>query len=212
MKVANIVSTNKVSVSDEFNVVSSLNEIIQGLPTLIIGIESVIKYYPDFNILDICLAPDFYWTFKRTEKRDKYEEDLNWFIRKVYNDHMRDISYVFVDPIQHTPKTLMKIIRKISKLNNIVTYVHDEMVYIYGDKLIFGIDLKLLRYMHVDTIKIKSKIKRISKDFLDDKKILIEYKKIVETLDNQVKYIPYLHTIRNGENNTSSLIHIPREG
>lgn len=211
MKVANIVSTNKVNVSDEFNVVSSMDNIIQELPTLIIGIETVIKIYPDFNILDICLAPDIYWTFKRTEKRDKYEEDLNWFIRKVYNDHMKDLTYVFVDPIQHKPRTLRKIIRKITSLTDIVTYVHDDMVYMYADKLIFGIDLKLLHYMHMDTLKIKDKIKRISKDFLDDKKILIEYKKTVETLGNQVKYIPYLFTIRNGENNTSSLVHIPRE-
>jgi hypothetical protein len=27
-----------------------------------------------------------------------------------------------------------------------------------------------------------------------------------------VRYIPYLFTIRNGQNDTSSLIHIPRKG
>mgnify|MGYP003345070021 CR=1 FL=1 len=43
-------------------------------------------HYPDFNILDRCLNTDIYWTFKKTEKRDKFEEDLNWFISKVYKD------------------------------------------------------------------------------------------------------------------------------
>jgi hypothetical protein len=212
MKVANIVSTNKINVSDEFNVVSSMGDIIHDLPTLIVGIETVIKHYPEFNILDICIEPNVYWTFKRTEKRDKFQEDLDWFIRKVYNDLMGDIVYIFVDPIQHKPKTLIKIVRKIASLKDPVTYVHGEMVYIYGERMIFGVDLKLLRYMGADTEKIKSKIKNKSQVFLDDKKILIEYKKDVETLGNKVRYIPYLFTIRNGQNDTSSLIHIPRKG
>lgn len=209
MQVANIVSTSNVSVSDDFNVVSSMDNIIHGLPTLIIGIELVIKLYPNFNILDICIEPDIYWTFKRTEKRDKYEEDLNWFIRKVYNDHMKDIVYVFIDPIQHKNNTLRKIIRKIYGLKNIVTYVHNDMVYLYSDKLIFGVDMELLRYVGLNDSKIKNKIKQISEVFLDDKKILIEYKKTVDILGHQVKYIPYLFTVRNGKNNTSSLVHLP---
>jgi hypothetical protein len=212
MKVANIVSTNKINVSDEFNVVSSMNDIIHDLPTLIVGIETVVKHYPDFNILDICLEPNVYWTFKRTEKRDKFQEDLDWFIRKVYNDLMGDIVYIFVDPIQHKPRTLIKIVRKIASIKDLVTYVHGDMIYIYGERMIFGVDLKLLRYMHVNIDKIKNKIKDKSLVFLDDKKILIEYKKNVETLGNKVRYIPYLFTIRNGQNDTSSLIHIPREG
>lgn len=212
MKVANIVSTNKINVSDEFNVVTSMDKIIHGLPTLIVGIETVIKKYPDFNILNICLEPNVYWTFKRTEKRDKFEEDLNWFISKVYNDMMKDIVYIFVDPIQHRPRTLIKIIRKIASLKDPITYVHEDMIYVYGERMIFGIDLKLLRYMHVNVDKIKNKIRDKSLVFLDDKKILIEYKKNVEILGNKVRYIPYLYTIRNGQNNTSSIIHIPREG
>jgi hypothetical protein len=212
MKVANIVSTNKINVSDEFNVVTSMSDIIHGLPTLIVGIETVVKHYPDFNILDICLEPNVYWTFKRTEKRDKFQEDLDWFIRKVYDDLMGDIVYIFVDPIQHKPRTLIKIVRKIVNLKDKVTYVHGDMIYIYGERMIFGIDLKLLKYMRINVDKIKNKIKSKSLVFLDDKKILIEYKKNVETLGNKVRYIPYLFTIRNEQNDTSSLIHIPREG
>ena len=211
MKVANIVSTNKINVSDEFNVVSSVNNIIHGLPTLIIGIETVIKHYPDFNILDICLEPNVYWTFKRNEKRDKFQEDLDWFMRKVFNDLMSDIIYIFVDPIQHQTKTLIKIVRKIATLKDSVAYVHGEMIYIYGERMIFGVDLKLLRYMGADVEKIKNKIKDKCVVFLDDVKILIEYKKDVETLGNKVRYIPYLFTIRNGQNDTSSFIHISRK-
>jgi len=209
MKVANIISSNKITIPDDFNVVKTLDEAIVGLPTLIIGYEYVNKHYPDFDISNFCLGPDLYWTFKRTERRDNFEEDLNRFIKKVYKELTNDIIYVFVDPIQYKSKTLIKIVRKIYSLKNIISFINGNMVYLYSDKFIFGIDLKLLKFMGIDIDKIKNKIKSISSDFLDDNKILIEYKKTVDALDNQVRYIPFLFSIKNEQNNTSSLIHIP---
>jgi hypothetical protein len=211
MKIANIVSTSKVEAPEEFNVVNSVNEIIDGLPTLIIGYDIVNNLFPDFDIINISLGENKYWTFKRTEKRDKYEADLKWFISKVYSDLTNDISYVFVDPIQYKGKTLIKIIKKIYSLKDPIAFLNEQMLYVYGESFIFGIDLKLLGFMGVDTDKIKTRINAISRVFLQESKILIEYKKNIEALDNKVRYLPYLYSIRNGQNNTSSLIHIPRE-
>jgi hypothetical protein len=211
MKIANIVSTSKVEAPEEFNVVQSVNEIIDGLPTLIIGYEIVDRLYPDFDITNIYLGENKYWTFKRTEKRDKYESDLKWFISKVYADLTNQLIYVFVDPIQYRGKTLIKIVKKIYSLKDPIAFLNEEMLYVYGDGFIFGIDLKLLAFMGVDTGKIKTRINAISSVFLSDVKILIEYKKNIEALENKVRYLPYLYSIRNGQNNTASLIHIPRE-
>jgi hypothetical protein len=83
------------------------------------------------------------------------------------------------------------------------------MIYIYGETFIFGVDLKLLRYVGMNDNKVKDKIKKISNVFMDDSNVFIEYKKNVEMLDNQVRYIPYLYSIINGEDNTASLVHIP---
>lgn len=211
MKIANIVSTSKVEVPEEFNVVNSVNEIIDGLPTLIIGYDIVNNLFPDFDIINISLGENKYWTFKRTEKRDKYESDLKWFISKVYADLTNDLSYVFVDPIQYKGKTLIKIIKKIYSLKDPISFLNEQMLYVYGEGFIFGIDLKLLGFMGIDTNKIKSRINAISRVFLDETKILIEYKKNIEALDNKVRYLPFLYSIRNGQNNTTSLIHISRE-
>ena len=71
------------------------------------------------------------------------------------------------------------------------------MVYIYGEKIIFGIDLELLEYIGFNRDKILSKIIKKTQVFLDEKHIFIEYKNRIENLDNQVKFIPYLHTIKN---------------
>jgi len=208
--IANIVSKNSVSVSHDFNVVDSMDKIIHGLPTLIIGIDLTESLYPDFNVLDICVEDNVYWTFKKTEKRDNYNNDLNWFITKVYSDLLNETSYVFIDLIQYKKQTLIKIIRKIHNLKNIVTFVHNNMVYLYGEKIIFGLDLKLVKYMGMDVTKIKHKIKNISNDFLNSKEILIEYKDIVDTLNGKIRIIPYLYSIRNEQNNITSFFHIPR--
>lgn len=211
MKIANIVSHQKVNVSQEFNVVESMDNIIHGLPTLILGFDYVNKHYPDFDVMDRKLGENLYWTVKRTEKRDKYEEDLSWFITKVLTDLISEISYVFVDPIQYNSRTIRKVIRKFHSMENKITYQNGQMLYIYGEKIIFGVDLKLLKYIGLDYKKIKDKIISKSSVFLTNDKILIEYKKTVEELDNQVRYIPYLFSITNEQNNTSSVIHIPRE-
>ena len=188
-----------------------MDEIIHGLPTLIIGFDYVNKHYPDFDILNSELEPNVYWTFKKTERRDKHEEDLIWFENKVYSDLAKTIKYVFVDPIQYNKKSLIKIIRKIYSLDKAITFINDKMIYIYGDNLIFGIDLKLLHFVGLDINKIKYKIKTKSIVFLGESEILIEYKNYIDELGLQVKFLPFLYFIRNEQNNTISNFYFSRE-
>lgn len=211
MKIANIVCNTNLKTPNEFNVVNSMDEIIHGLPTLIVGFDIVDTYYPDFDILNIELEPNVYWTFKKTERRDKHEEDLVWFENKVYNELASNIKYVSVDPIQYSKPSIIKIIRKIYNLNKPITYFNGRMLYIYGDNLIFGIDLKLMSFIGLNINKIKDKIKTKSIVFLEDSKILIEYKNYIEELGLQVKFIPFLYFIRNEQNNTISNFYFSRE-
>jgi hypothetical protein len=211
MKIGNIVSSIDVKISNEFNLVKNMDEIIQGLPTLIVGFDYVNKNYPDFNILDKEIEPNIYWTFKRTEKRDKFEEDLYWFKQKVYDDLFKQIVYIFVDPIYYRGYVMIKLLRKIINIENKYSLMYNNMIYIYGDNFIFGFDLNLLRFLKLDVNKIKNKIKSVSTVFLDDEKILIEYKNNIEELNDRVRFIPYLFSINNEQKDTSSFIHIPRE-
>jgi hypothetical protein len=81
------------------------------------------------------------------------------------------------------------------------------MLYLYGDNIIFGIDLKLLKFMGINTKVLKIKLK--STVFYDEIEILIEYKMFLIEIDNQIRYIPYLLSIFNEKNITISNIHIP---
>ncbi len=198
MKIGNIVSNSSISVSDNFNVVQSMDEIIHGLPTLIIGWKEINNLFPDFDVTNKKIKHNVYWTFKKTEKRDNYDEDLDAFITKTYKDLVLNIKYVFIDPIQDSNSVLIDTIKQIIKSNTAISYVNNDMIYIYIDKTVFGVDLKLLNFIGLNADKIKNKIKTYSTVFLENTAILIEYKEYIDRLDNKVRYIPFLYSINNG--------------
>jgi len=208
MKIANIVSTHSVNVSKAFNIVGSMDEIIHGIPTLILGFYYVNNNYPDFDILERKLGENLYWTFKKTERRDKYEEDLRWFVNLVVSQLFDKISYVFVDVIQFSDITIKKIVKKFFNMENKISYQNGQMIYIYAENIILGIDLKLLRFVGINVSKIKNKIKAKSSVFFTDDTIFIEDKTNITGLENNVRYTPFLFSITNNEENSpTSIIH-----
>ncbi len=190
--IANIVSTSKIDISENFNVVETIDLVIEGLPTLIIGYEYVDALFPDFDITTNRLGPNLYWTYKRLHKRDKFNEDLDFFITTVYREMIKNIVYIYVDPIQYNKSTLTKIHRKIYSIESKVGFIHKNMGYIYGDNMIFGIDFRLLEYMGVDIVKLKSRIKNNCSFFVEDAN---GYQDILLYLDNQIKYVPFLYSM-----------------
>lgn len=197
MKFANIVSTTQINVPQDFNVVQSMDEIIHGLPTLIIGFDLTDKLFPKYDVGNIKVTDNVYWTTKKTESRDKHNIELEWFKHFAYHELIKDINYIFVDPIQYNKKSLLKILKKIYTIPNKISYQHNDMIYIYSDKFIFGVDLKLIKYIGLDISKIKRKIINISSVFLEDSDIFIEYKYIIDDMENQVRFLPYLYSIKN---------------
>jgi hypothetical protein len=195
MIIGNIVSTRKISVSEDFNVVKSLDDVIQGLPTLIVGWDIIKKQYPDYDIINRQLSPDLYWTFRQTERRDIFEEDLLTFQELAYQKLTGSVTYIFVDPLQFGHKKLYKIIRKIYKEKKVVSYFYGSMMYIYTSNIIFGLDFKLFTYMQLNVDKILHKIKEVSSSFLIGNEILITYKRHIEKLNNEVKYVPFLYDL-----------------
>jgi len=197
MKIANIVTSNKVDVTDDINVVKDLDDIIEGIPTLVTSYAWVSKNYDDYEIYDKKLAEDLFWTFARTERRDIFASDVESFVTLANKKLIEDIDYIFIDLVQFHPTTIKKIVRKILSIKDKIAFKHKDMVYIYGDKLIFGVDLDLVRYMGLNVEGIENKIKSRCSVFLENDEIFIEYKDNMERLDHSVKYIPYLYAIKN---------------
>jgi len=73
----------------------------------------------------------------------------------------------------------------------------NEMVYIYADDVIYGINLDIIKYVNRDVNKLFIYLKSFINDFLTSEEILIEYKDYMENLNYDYKYIPYLYFINN---------------
>ena len=132
--IGNIITSDSLKVDENFNVVDSLNDIIEGIPTLIIGLDNVKKLDTKLNFVDRKLDDLTYWTFSKKEKRVLFEEDLVYFIENSYK-HVKDsVEYIFIDFILFRDKKVSKIFNKIKESNNNITFVNERMVYIYSEK------------------------------------------------------------------------------
>lgn len=201
MKIANIVSETKITLEKEnlFNFVSSMDEIDENLPTLIVGWKFMKQFYPEQDILEKKIDEKVSWTYSRTEKRSDFEVDVEKFITFAHKDLVSNVFYVFIDPIQYKLGKIKKILRKIKSSEKIISYHHGNMVYICVDNIVFGVDLLLLEFLEISTPKFLRKIESDSHVFLTEEEILIEYKDYVQRLGDQFKYIPYLYSIGSNE-------------
>jgi hypothetical protein len=199
MYVANIVTKTNLNVDKYFNIVQSIDEIIDDLPTLVIGWDIVKTINPNVDFIDKKLSKDIFWTFKKTERRDIFEEDLYYFIKHSYNLLIKNIEYIFIDLILFSDSELKATFKKIKKSPKVIGYKYNNMLYLYTDKTIYGFDLKLVKYLDLDSDKTIEKIKPYCSVFLTDTNILIEYKDIIEMLNNEVKYIPYIYSISHND-------------
>lgn len=200
MKIGNILTEGHIEAEKAFNVVSSIDDCIDGIPTLIVGHYVVKEMYEDLNFLDRKVNEQTFWTFTEKEQRKYHVIDIDAFKDHCFHVKLAKMNYVFVDPIQSKLSKIKKILKKLYSLEDAITYIHlDKVAYVYADDLIFGIDLKLLKYIGIDESKIKSRLKTISAVTLEQSEILIEYKNYMERLGGQVKYIPFLYSISNDE-------------
>jgi hypothetical protein len=203
MEIANIVCTDVINVGPEFNVVKTVDDIIYtNLPTLIIGYETAVDLYgiDNINVLKRNLNKNIFWTFRRTVERKIYEPDLEDFMRHSYKKAIENINFVDLDVIQFDKSKIYKIVKKILKLKDPISYKNENnVIYIYSGNLIFGVDLNLLAFVGFDSTKAEKKIIEKSKVFLEGSEILIEYNNHLERLNYDYKYVPFLYSINPHE-------------
>ena len=150
-KIANILTKNLFNDKIFYNVVDSKDKLINGIPVLCVGVEMTKKNYPNFNILNMNVCNDIYWTYGPREKRNVYESRLKSFIQKSIDKFKSDIYYkyvnVVVDGLSSNDFTAVNELIFMSG-KSVISFLFNGMLYVYDNKnTVYGISLRELNYI-----------------------------------------------------------------
>jgi len=190
--IANILTDKKFDDCKFYNVVNKKEDIIVGLPTLVIGWEFTKTLYPETNITSWEIDKDTYWTFGNRERRQRYEETLIKFRTLAINRIVKSVKYKYISAIEGNG--LEALLDNFSDFN---LYIYNNMVYITGKDTIkhgsyvYGFSIKEYEYMGID---IKQIFKKIYNSDINVIKSTDEIPwEIKDTLKNKIYIIPCLY-------------------
>lgn len=162
-KIGNIVTKSRqIPYNELFNVVSSYDDIIKGLPTLIIGWAQAKTLIPNADILHKHYG-DVWWTFSKTERRCDYEDDIIEFYKHAIISRMNTIKYVYLDLVNFRLNSWKKIIQfaKSNKKKIVFFTRNKNFMFVYSEEYntIFGISLTLCEYIGIGKNRVIKLIK-----------------------------------------------------
>lgn len=194
MNIGNIVCNTKIEI-ENFNVFNNLERINNELPTLIVGRKLCKELLGEgISIIHKKINTKLFWTFDKTERKSEFESDLEIFKELCFESFGDNIPYVYLDIIYGSRKINYRIIKKILSLKKpFIYFSENDMVYIYGENIIFGVDLNVLEYFDGKKEKIKERIKSINDNTLIDYKIFNKCKDLIFKLKNKNRFVPYIY-------------------
>ena len=98
--IGNIVSDIKLDDNvGIFHVTSNLEDIIMGIPTLVVGWSKVKQLFDNVSILKWEIDPNTYWTFSKYERRNRLNEDLIKFKNLCVDRTIKGLTYVYFNSL-----------------------------------------------------------------------------------------------------------------
>ena len=159
-KIGNIISDVNVNNIELYNKVSCLSEIDNNLPTLIIGLDKARENINGFSILKKRYN-NIFWTFKKNERRNDYENDTKLFFNYSINCIIKDIKYKYINFTKFKSCKIKSFINYIN-LDKKIYYImpNNNFIFIYDKniKTVMGISLSLCDYAKLKRDKIIKKI------------------------------------------------------
>lgn len=152
--IANILTDEQFNEAELYNVVRDSNDLIPGIPTLIVGWERTKSEYPDASIIENKVSDNVYWTYGKYERRDKYETNIKKFQDLSFKKFVDSIDYVFYDILLSTTERLDSFLTSLVSEPTKTIYVIGDMMYIYysGTNKVVGLSLRDCDYLE-DTLK-----------------------------------------------------------
>lgn len=189
--IANILTKSKVKFGRLFNKTEQKENLIDGIPTLIIGWELTREIYPEADILDWRIDDTTYWTFGSRERRNVYEERLRNFTSMAIDRFSQSVRYRYVNLLTAGEDEKREIIAEIDSISRKVFFIKKDIVYLYGGSdTVSGFSLRDIRY---EGKKARAILDRISSNAMNERidESTVD-KEITDSFRNRTYLIPAL--------------------
>lgn len=155
---ANIYTKSKLELEPFFNIVDDENKIIDGIPTLIVGWDSVKSLYGEVNILEKKVKNNVYWTFGKRERRNIMEVDLQRFKKDSVSMATKFVKYRFFNILtaENEKKRGFYTMLKDSRHKTVFSFNNMLYIYVEGTNTVVAISLRDVEYVGGDIKKIFS--------------------------------------------------------
>ena len=158
-KLGYIVTDRKIGNVKEFvGVVDDISLADPTKPILIVGIDLAKKYIDNFSILDKKVNDNLFWTFKKTENRVDFENDLNYFYNYIIYNIYKNINYYYINILKLKYNKIKKLYNILFSTNKKYIYISNNIIYLLYNKNILGISITILEYLKIDMKKFFRKL------------------------------------------------------
>jgi hypothetical protein len=165
-----IISKNKDKFfpEDIFKFVSSEEECVCNVPKMVLGLKEAKAYAQregfEFDILERQFPDGNWWSFKKTEKRDIYEQDVVRYKEYIKEKVNREVKYYYANVLTlpfTKKKNLYNIIVKnaLNRDNNYVIVDKKMVYYPLENGNVVGLSLDIMDYLNIKQEKILNLIR-----------------------------------------------------
>lgn len=146
--IANILVNGTFNDSILYNVTRDEENLIKGVPTLVVGWDRTKSMFPNISILDWKIDDDTYWTFGKRERRDRLEEDSVRFRSLATKRLIKKVKYVFFNVLTENSESKKNFMSSLGNPSKKYVYIENNMLYIYDEEtsVVHGISLTDIEY------------------------------------------------------------------
>lgn len=147
--IGNIVSDIKLDDNvGIFHVTSNLEDIIMGIPTLVVGWSKVKQLFDNVSILKWEIDANTYWTFSKYERRNRLNEDLIKFKNLCVDRTIKGLTYVYFNSLISSKYKKSLMLNSLNDGFEKKLLIWNDMCYIcWRDiKFILGISMRDVEY------------------------------------------------------------------
>lgn len=193
---ANILTSENFEDKKFYNVVSNEGDLIEGIPTLIIGREKAKELYPNAPILDWKINDEVYWTYGKRVRRERNEDDIKKFKKLMLERLIKGADYWFFNVLTATKEEKIKFNITLMDSTRKVVLISGDMAYIYyvDTHETIGVSLYDIDYSGVGRDKILKLFERNKSIKIINERDFISYE-TRDIITNKKYIIPYLSTL-----------------